>query len=78
MKINKILTTTKANIYKLGYEYSNLTSSNSEYSSGNSNFQFHNKPTSFSGPKNVKTYRENSVKIPGVTIPTGVVLQKGI
>ena len=65
-----------ANIYQLGYEDSDLTSFDSEDSSVNSHFKFHNKQTSFTGNKEFNTYREDYVKIPGVTTPTGVVLQQ--
>ena len=57
----------EANIYESGYEDSNLTSSDSKCSSGTSNFQYSNNPTSFTGPKKFKTDREYFVKIPGVT-----------
>ena len=75
-KTKNTFTTSEENIDNLGYEESSLTSSNSEDSSGNSHLQFHNKPTSFTVTKKFKTYPEYSVKIPGVTNPTGVVLQK--
>ena len=64
------------NIDELGYEDSNLTISNSKDISGNIHFQFHNKPKSFTGPKKFKTHREDSISIPGVTIPTGGVLHQ--
>ena len=73
---NNTFTTTEANIDKLGDEVSNLTSSDSRYRIVNINFQFHNKPTSFTGPKNSKTDCEDYGKIPGVTTQTGVVLQQ--
>ena len=66
----------EANIEKLGYEESNLTSSYRKDSSGNSHLQFHNNTTSFTGPKNFNKCREDPVKIPGVTTPTGGVIQQ--
>ena len=48
----------------------------SEDSSGNSHFKFHKKLTLFTEPKKFKIEPENSVKIPGLTTPTGVVLQQ--
>ena len=66
----------ETNIDELEYEDSNITSYNSEYISGNSHLKFHNKPTSFTGPKNFNTDPEDYVKIPGVTNPTCVVLQQ--
>ena len=66
----------EANIYESGDKESNQTNSNSKDSSGNSHFQFHKNPTYFTGTKKFKTYREDSVKIPGVTTPTGMVLQQ--
>ena len=74
--MNKTLTTLEAKIDDLGDEASDLTSSDSKDSSGNSHFQFHKKPTSFAGPKKFKTDPEDYVKIPGVTTPTGVVLHQ--
>ena len=44
--------------------------------SGKIHFQFHNKPTSFTGHKMFKKDPEEYVKIPGMTIPIGVVLQQ--
>ena len=75
-QIKKTFTTLEANIDKLGDEDSNLTSYEIEYSSGNSHLQFNNKPASFTGTNNFNTDPEDSIKIPGVTNPTGVVLQK--
>ena len=66
----------EAKIDCLGDEDSNLASYDSKDSSGNIRFWFHNKPALFTGHKNFKTYREDSVKIPGVTTPTGVVIQQ--
>ena len=66
----------EAYIDKLGDEDSDLTISNRKYSSGNIHFQFHNNPESFTFPEKFKTDAEDSVKIPGVTTPTGVVLQQ--
>ena len=68
--------TLEANIDELGDEDSDLTSSDSEDSNGNSHFRFNNKPESFIGTKKFKTDPEDYVKIPGVTTPTGVVLQQ--
>ena len=69
-------TTTEANIDELGDEDSDIISFDSEDSSGNSHFQFHNNPTSFTEPKKFRKYRENYYMIPGVTNPTGVMLQQ--
>ena len=66
----------EANIYKLGDEDSNITSYDRKYISENSHFQFHSNPTSFKGPNKFKTDFEDSVKIPVVTTPTGVVLHQ--
>ena len=74
--MNKTFTKLEANIDKLGDEESNLPSSNSEDSSGNSHLQFHNKRKSFTGPKKFNIDPEDSVKIPGVTNPTCLVLQQ--
>ena len=74
--MKKTFTTLEANIDELGDEDSELTSSDSKDSSGNSHLKFHNKPTSFTGPKNFNTDPEDYVKIPGVTNPTCVVLQQ--
>ena len=62
-------------IGELGYENSDLTSSNSKYSSGNIHFLFYKKPTSLAGTKKFKTDRKYSVKILVVTNPTDLVLQ---
>ena len=67
----------EANIDKLGDEKSDLTNFNREDGSINIHFQFHNKPTSFTGTKKFKIDREDSVKIPGVNTPSGVVIQQG-
>ena len=69
-------TTMKENIVGLVDEDSNLTSSNSKYSIVNSCLQFYNKTISFTGTNQFKTDREDSVKVPGVTTPTAMVLQK--
>ena len=69
-------TTTEANIDELVGEGSDITSSDSEDSSGNSHFQFHKNPTSFTDPNNFRKYCENYDMIPGVTNPTGVMLQQ--
>ena len=61
---------------EFGDEESVLTSSNRKYNGRNSNFQFYNKPKSFTKPKKFNTYREYYVRIPGVTTPTGVVLHQ--
>ena len=66
----------ESKIDELEYDYSDITSSDSEEISGNSHFQFYNKPESFTGPKKFKSDPEDSVKIPGVTTPTGVVLHQ--
>ena len=54
----------EAKIDNLEDEDSDLTIYDSKYSSGNSPFQFHSNPTSFTGPKNFNTDREDSVNIP--------------
>ena len=69
-------TTQKENIDNLVDDDSDLNSSDSDDSSGNSHFQFHNKPKSFAGPKKSNTYPEDYVNIPGVNTQTGVVLQQ--
>ena len=66
----------EVNIDELRDEDSNLTSFNSKDSSGNSHFQFHNKPTSFTGTNKFKPDPGYYVNIPGVIIPTGVVLNQ--
>ena len=63
-KMKKTFTTLEANIDELGDENYNLTSSDSNESSGNSHLQFHNKPTSFTGPKKFKIDTGYYVKIP--------------
>ena len=75
-KINNKFTTLEENIDELGDEDSNLISYDIEDNSENSHFQFHNKPTSFTGPNKFNTDPEYSVKIPGVTTPTVLVLQQ--
>ena len=67
----------EATIYKLGDYDSNLTSYDSENSSGNSHLKLHNRPTSFTGPNKFKIDRGDPVKIPGVAKPKGVVLHVG-
>ena len=64
----------EAKIDKLGDDDSNLNSSNSEDSSGNSHLRFHKNPTSFTGTKKFKIDPEDSVQIPGVNTRTGGVL----
>ena len=64
----------EAKFNELGDEESDLTSSDSKFISGNSNLQYHNKPTSLNGCKMFNTDRGNSVKIHGMINPTGVVL----
>ena len=59
--MKKIFTTLQSNIDELGYEESEITSSNSKDSSGNSHFHFHNKKTSFTGPKQFNTELEYSI-----------------
>ena len=76
IQIKKTFNTLEANIDKLGVQYSDLTSYDREYISGNSHLQFHNKPKSFTGTKRFKPDPEYSVKIPGVTIPTCVMLHR--
>ena len=66
----------EANIDKLGYEDSDFTILDSKDSSGNSNLKSHNKPGKLTGPKKFKTHPEYYIKIPGVTNPIGVVIQK--
>ena len=75
-QVKKTITILEENIDKLGDEDSELTSSDIKYSSGNRNFQFHDKPTSFTGTEEFNIDPEYSVKIPGVTNPTVVVLEK--
>ena len=74
--MKKIFTTLEANIGELGYEDSKPTSFYNKNRSGKIHFQFHNKPTSFTGHKMFKKDPEEYVKIPGMTIPIGVVLQQ--
>ena len=65
-----------ANIYQLGYEDSDLTSFDSEDSSVNSHFKFHNKPKLFTGTKTFKIDRQYSVKFLGFPKTTFVVIQQ--
>ena len=74
--MKKTFTTLNANIDELGYDEYSLISYNSKDRSGNSHLQFHNKPKTFTEPKNFNTDPEDSVNKPGVTTPTGVVLQQ--
>ena len=76
IKMKKILTTMEENIDESGNGDSDITSYNSENISVNSHLQFHNKPASLTGTRKFKIDREDSVKIPRVTIPKGVVLQQ--
>ena len=74
--MKKTFTTMAENIDELIYEYIDLNSSDIEDSSGNSHFQFHNNPASFNRTKKLKKDPEYSVKTPGLTTPTGMMLQK--
>ena len=60
----------------LGYEDSDLTSSEREDRIRNNHLQFHDKLTSLTGPKNFNPDPEDYIKIPGVNTPTGLVLHK--
>ena len=62
--MKKTFTTMEANIDKLEDEDQDLTISESKDSSGNSRFKFHINTTSFTGPKNFNTDREDYVNIP--------------
>ena len=75
-KMKNTFTILEANIDELGDEESELTSYDRGDSSGNSHFQFHNKPTSLTVTDKFKTYPKYYVNIPGVTTPTCVVLQQ--
>ena len=74
--MEKTFTTMEKNIDELEDKESDLISSESEDSSGNSHLQFHNKTTSFTGTNKFNTDREHYVKISGVKTPSGVVLHQ--
>ena len=75
-EMKKTFNKLEAKIDESGDDESNLTSSDSKYSSGNIHFQYHNKMTSFAGPDKFKIDPEYYVEISGVTKLTGVVLQQ--
>ena len=72
--MKKTSITVESRISELGDQDYDLTSYDRKDSFGNSHFQYHNKPKSFTGNKKSTTYSEDYVKTPGLTNPTGVVL----